>query len=95
MVLKKWIMKQERIDRIKSEFAGVYGTIELYIDGTTYHSVDVDADTLEGLKLITLSCGCCGDYEHHTTDLSYELEYMDEDDYQDLITELLQLKTKI
>ena len=82
-------MKQ--IEKIQKEFAGVSGPISLWMDGTKFFYVDVDADILQGYKHVTASCGCCSEIEDIESDLSYELEYMDDLDFADLIEELKKL----
>jgi len=83
-----------RIEYIKDQFKGVYGSIDMYIDCNQFFFIDVDQDLLEGNRSITLSCGCCGDYEQFSTELSYELEFMDDIDFQELIEYLTKLKLK-
>jgi hypothetical protein len=82
----------ERLKRIQEEFKGISGSIGLYIDAVKLFYVDVDQDILEGYKYVTASCGCCSDTEDWEGGLGYELEYMDEADYQELIEELKRLK---
>lgn len=84
-----------RFEQIQKEFKGVSGSIrQLYIDATLFYFVDVDEDRFEGSKTVTASCGCCGEYEDVESSLSYELEYMDESDFQELVEELKRLKDK-
>ena len=84
-----------KLERIQTEFKGVYGPIDLYIDATRFHFIDVDTDRLDGLRSVTASCGCCGEYIDHESELSYELEYMHMIDYEDLIAQLRILKEKM
>lgn len=81
-------------DTLRETYAGSSGRIALYIDGTHYHYIDVDADLLEGIRYTTASCGCCSDSEGVETSLAYELEYMDRADITCLVEELETLKTK-
>lgn len=83
-----------RFEQIQKEFKGVSGSIDIYIDVTEFYFVDVDGDRFEGSKTVTASCGCCGEYEDVESSLSYELEYMDESDFQELVDELKKLKDK-
>jgi hypothetical protein len=78
-----------RIDQIRSEFSGVCGAIDLYLgDGTTVHFIDVDEDIIEGYSTVTASCGCCSDIVDFDESLSYELEYMDDDTFDELVGKL-------
>ena len=81
-----------RFDLIRDEFSGVCGAVKLYIDGTTIFFIDVDTDRVEGCRSVTASCGCCSETIDWESELSYELEYMDDIDYQDLVEELRKLK---
>lgn len=84
-----------RAQMLKEEFSGVCGAINLYIDGITIFYVDVDADRVEGYKTVTARCGCCSDTIDWESDLSYEIEVMDDMDFKDLIDGLSKLKQKI
>jgi hypothetical protein len=82
-----------RLEQIQTQYKGISGNISLFTtDGATYNFIDVDNDRLDGIELFTLSCGCCSDYDNMSTELSYELEYMDEDDFNELLSELDKLK---
>jgi hypothetical protein len=81
-----------RFEMLREEFSGVCGPLKLYVDGTSFFYVDVDGDRLEGYRDVTASCGCCSDTVDVDTDLSYELEYMDDVDFSDLVDELRKLK---
>lgn len=81
-----------RFDLIRDEFSGVCGAINLWIDGTTIFFIDVDSDRVEGYRSVTASCGCCPETIDWESELSYELEYMGDMDFQDLIDELRKLK---
>jgi hypothetical protein len=81
-----------RIDQIRSEFSGVCGTVNLFIDSTTMYFVDVDGDRVEGYRTVTASCGCCSEQIDWESELSYEVEYMDDMDFSDLLDELRKLK---
>ena len=72
----------KRIQEIKDRFSGVVGSISLYADGVQFHFIDVDEDIIEGYKT------CCPENEDYEGSLSYEVEYMDEDDFRDLIEQL-------
>jgi hypothetical protein len=78
----------KRIQEIKDRFSGVVGSISLYADAVKFHFIDVDEDKIEGYKTFTASCGCCSEIEDYDGSLSYEVEYMDEDDFRDLIEQL-------
>jgi hypothetical protein len=81
-----------RFEMIKEEFSGLYGSLNLYVDGTSFFFVNVDEDRLEGSRGVTASCGCCSEVEDYNGSLSYEVEYMDDMDFSDLIDELKKLK---
>jgi len=81
-----------RFEQIQETYKGIYGAIDLYIDATQFFFIDIDQDRMEGYKTITSRCGCCSEQIDIDSDLSYELEYMDEYDFQDLIEELEKLK---
>jgi hypothetical protein len=81
-----------RFETIKEEFSGLYGSLNLYVDGTSFFFVNVDEDRLEGSRDVTASCGCCSEVEDYNGSLSYEVEYMDDMDFNDLIEELKKLK---
>jgi hypothetical protein len=81
-----------RFERIKEEFSGVHGSLDLYVDATSFFFVDVDGNRLEGFKTVTASCGCCSEVEDYDGSLSYEVEYMDDMDFSDLVDELIRLK---
>jgi hypothetical protein len=82
-----------RIEQIRSEFKGFYGTIDLYLgDGTTVYFIDVDEDGIEGYSTVTASCGCCSDIVDFDESLSYELEYMNDDTFDELVNKLRKLK---
>lgn len=85
-------MVMTRIEQIRSEFKGFYGAIKMYIDGTTFFFVDVDYDRIEGYRTVTASCGCCSDTIDYETNLSHEVEYMDDVDFDQLLDELRKLK---
>lgn len=81
-----------RIQKLREDFGGICGAINLWIDGTTFFFIDVDADKIEGYRTITAACGCCSENVDYDGDLSYEIEYMDDADYADLIDSLKKLK---
>lgn len=81
-----------RMQRIKAEFKGVFGAIDMYIDATRYHFIDVDDNRLDGILTSTASCGCCSEYIDYESEISYELEYLDDSEYEDLISQLQILK---
>jgi hypothetical protein len=81
-----------RFETIKEEFSGLYGSLNLYVDGTSFFFVNVDEDRLEGTYETTASCGCCSEVIDYDGSLSYEVEYMDDMDFNDLIEELKKLK---
>ena len=81
-----------RIERIKKEFKGVYGAIDLYIDATRFHFIDVDTDRIDGMRTVTASCGCCGEDIEANSEISYEVEYLDDTEFEDLINQLETLK---
>jgi hypothetical protein len=81
-----------KFEKIKKEFAGVAGGVDLWIDGTQFFYIDVDADIIQGYRHVTAACGCCSEIVDYEPDLSYELEYMDDMDFSDLIDELIKLK---
>jgi hypothetical protein len=80
-----------RFEMIKKEFSGVCGSLNLYVDGTSFFFVDVDGDRLEGYRHVTASCGCCSEVEDYDGSLSYEVEYMDDMDFSDLVEALTKL----
>jgi hypothetical protein len=83
----------ERLKQIQTQFKGVSGCIDIYTDdGERFNFIDVDQDRLDGIKSFVLSCGCCSDYDNVSSELSYELEYMDESDFQELIEQLEKLQ---
>jgi hypothetical protein len=83
-----------KLEQIQTQFKGVSGCIDFYTDyDATFNFIDVDQDRLDGIKYFVLSCGCCSDYDNVSSELSYELEYMDESDLQELIEQLEKLKT--
>ena len=81
-----------RFEMIKEKFSGLYGSLNLYVDGTSFFFVNVDEDRLEGSRDVTASCGCCSEVEDYNSSLSYEVEYMDDMDFYYLIDELKKLK---
>lgn len=81
-----------KFQEIKDKFKGISGSINLYIDGTNFNFIDVDSDRVEGYISETASCGCCPETIDWESELSYELEYMEDDDYKELIEELEKLK---
>jgi hypothetical protein len=87
-------MNTQSYETILEQFQGVHGSIDLLIDGVQFFYVDVDRDFLEGYAHVTASCGCCGDTEYRETELSYELQYMDELDFRDLLEQLEKLKER-
>lgn len=82
-----------RIEQIRSEFKGFYGAIDLYLySGTTVYFIDVDGDVIEGYSSVTASCGCCSELVDFEESLSRELEYMDDETFDELVDELRKLK---
>ena len=81
-----------RFDRITEEFSGVYGAVDMFVYDTNFFFVDVDDDRIQGYRTVTASCGCCSDIIDYETELSYEVEYMDDADFEELIDELRKLK---
>lgn len=79
-------------EKIKQEFAGVVGEINMYFDGGKYYFVDVDSNRLEGYRYVKELCGCCFKRDRFNYDLYYELENMDEEDVEDLMEQLSKLK---
>ena len=83
-----------KLEQIQTQFKGVSGCIDIYTDDDErFNFIDVDQDRLDGIKSFVLSCGCCSDYDNVSSELSYELEYMDESDFQELTEQLEKLKT--
>jgi hypothetical protein len=82
-----------KFEQIQKEFKGVSGSIDISIDGIIFNFIDVDEDRFDGVKIVMASCGCCGEFEDTGSILSYELEYMDESDFQEVIEQLEKLKT--
>jgi hypothetical protein len=81
-----------RFDRITEEFSGVYGAVDMFVYDTNFFFVDVDDDRIQGYRTVTASCGCCSDIVDYETELSSEVEYMDDADFEELIDELRKLK---
>ena len=83
-----------KLEQIQTQFKGVSGCIDFYTANgdERFNFIDVDQDRLDGIKSFVLSCGCCSDYDNVSSELSYELEYMDESDFQELIEQLEKLK---
>ena len=79
-------------EQIKDKYKGVSGSIDYYDYSHRFFYIDVDQDKLEGVESYTLSCGCCGDYRDVVTEISYEVQYMDESDLKDFIEQLDKLK---
>jgi hypothetical protein len=84
-----------KLEQIQTQFKGVSGCIDIYTANgdERFNFIDVDQDRLDGIKSFVLSCGCCSDYDNVSNELSYELKYMDESDFQELIEQLEKLKT--
>jgi hypothetical protein len=81
-----------RLEQIQTQFAGISGSLNMYVDATQFFYVDVDENRLEGYRTVTASCGCCSEQVDVDTDLSYEIEYMDDADFNELIEQLDKLK---
>lgn len=85
----------ERFNLIKTKFKGVKGYIDLYIDGITISYVNVDKNIIEGYRTVTASCGCCPETIDWEGNLSHELKYMNFEEFDYLIHELIRLKLTI
>ena len=83
-----------KFQEIKDKFKGISGSINFYIDATNFNFIDVDRDIISGFRHVTASCGCCSEVIDYESDLSYELEYMDENDYIELIEILNDLNSQ-
>jgi len=81
-----------RLEQIQTQYKGINGDIDLYIDGTSFYFIDVDDNRLDGRESFTLSCGCCSEFVDVDSSLSNELEYMNENEFNELISELDNLK---
>lgn len=76
-------------EEFKNRFNNVKRSIDLYIDGDQFNYIDVESDTIYGVRYVTASCGCCSDIIDIDRDLEFEFSYMKEEDKQDLIEQLV------
>lgn len=83
-----------KFEQIQTQFKGLIGTIDIYIDSNQFFFIDVDDNRLEGVQLYALSCGCCHDYQNIENDLSSELDYISDEDFEELIEQLNKLKSE-
>lgn len=85
-----------QFQQFKSNFPDLTTSLNFFTeDSETITFIDVETNRIEFLKVVTLSCGCCGDYELREDDLDYFINFMSSSDFDDLIQELKELiKTK-
>lgn len=80
--------------QIQTQFKGISGTIDLFIDGLQFNFIDIDKNEFECSESFSLSCGCCHDFQTIEKEISFELEFMEESDIADLIEQLNKLKSQ-
>ena len=82
------------IEKLKELFPNYIGNLDFEIldkhgdvsDEITY--IDVPENKIEYLIYFVAECGCCTDSSHETDDLDAFLEYMSDNDFNNLLKDL-------
>jgi hypothetical protein len=70
----------------KLEFPEFIGVVDFFTsDCEQVNFIDVESDTVEFTRTITARCGCCSDIEEREESLSFIMDFMTDDEFQDLI----------
>jgi len=70
----------------KSQFPEFIGVVNFFTsDCEQLNFINVEADTVEFTRTVTATCGCCSDIEEREESLSFIMDNMTDDEFQDLI----------
>jgi hypothetical protein len=70
----------------KLQFPNFKGVINFFTsDCEQLNFIDVETDTVEFTRTITASCGCCSDIEEREESLSFIMDGMMDDEFEDLL----------
>ena len=76
----------------KSQFPNFKGVVDFFTsDAEQLNFIDVLNGTVEFTTTVTASCGCCSEVEEREESLSFIMDGMTDDEFQDLVT-LVSLK---
>jgi hypothetical protein len=70
----------------KSQFPGFIGVVNFFTsDCEQINFIDVESDIVEFTTTCTASCGCCSEIEENVDSLSFIMDGMTDDEFQDLL----------
>lgn len=73
----------------KSQFPNFIGIIDFFTsDCEQLNFINVEDDTVEFTKTCTASCGCCSEIEEREESLSFIMDGMTDDEFEDLLNSL-------
>jgi hypothetical protein len=76
-------------EKFKKQFPDFKGIIDYYTDDREeLNFIDVQADEVDFITIVPLSCGCCFDYESRTETLSHVMDKMRDQDFKMLCGEM-------
>lgn len=83
---------EDQFNRFKTLFPDLTASLDFYTEHCeTITFIDVESNRIEFIKSITLSCGCCGEYEQFDDDLDHFIGFLSDSDFQEL-TDILKNK---
>ena len=70
----------------KSQFPNFIGVVNFFTsDCEQLNFIDVEEDTVEFTRTVSASCGCCSEIEEREESLSFIMDGMMDDEFQDLL----------
>ena len=89
---RKYELGDEHLLKIKKVFKPGQRVNFLTEFSETIYFICPETDRCQYYKTVTASCGCCGDIEEREEDLSYILEYMTDEDFNDFVEHIKELQ---
>ena len=73
----------------ESQFPNFKGVVDFFTsDAEQLNFINVEADSVEFTRTVTASCGCCFEVEEREESLSFIMDGMTYDEFQDLLETL-------
>ena len=79
---------QERKEEVKKHYDNSKFKTFFTDDCENVTQIDFEDETVYYYVYVTASCGCCSEIEYRETNLDRFIEYLSEDDYENLLSKL-------
>lgn len=80
---------KQKIEKLKKHYNQSKFKPFLTSDLLSIAEIDFEKKTVDYYQSVTLSCGCCTDYVYNTMSLNSFLKDLSEDDFDELLNELM------